>query len=175
MEKYDYIEDVIFTVDEGNVVKQAKPVVLPSLLLLLGVVAAYFGTTLKEAEGDLLSSLLLVVGLVIVVTGITLFIVKKGAYLHRSSGKKLKKHKIYIAPDQSFKLQQVLNDKAYDKLKALRQPNESNLSVEIFLSEDQEYALLQALEFIPYNDVPTTAVIVCRGEEARAVASAIAG
>jgi hypothetical protein len=173
MEKYDYIEDVILTVDEGSVTRKSKPVILPVVLLVLGVVAAYFGTTLKEAEGDLLSSLLLVLGLVIVVTGVTLFIVKKGQYLHRSSGKRLKKHKIYIAPEQSFKLQQVLGDKAYDKLKALRQPNESNLSVEIFLSEDHEYALLQALEFIPYSDVPTTPVIVCRGEVARALASAV--
>jgi hypothetical protein len=173
MEKYDYIEDVILTVDDGNVVKKNKPVALPLALLVLGAVGLYFGSTLKETGGEMFSSLLLVAGLVVVLVALILFVVKKGGYLYRPTGKGLKRCKIYIAPDKSFKLQQVLHDEAYGELAALRQPNASNLSVEIFLADDGEYALLQALEFIPYNDVPTTPVIICRDEKARALATAV--
>jgi hypothetical protein len=116
---------------------------------------------------------LLVVGLVIVLAGIALLVVKKGRYVHQASGRGMKRFKIYIAPEQSFKLQQVLQDRAYGQLKALRQAHESNLSVEVFLADDHEYALLQALEFIPYNDVPTTGVVICRGAEAKAVAASV--
>jgi hypothetical protein len=173
MEKFDYIEDVILTVDEGAVARQGRPVVLPAVLLLVGVVVAYLGTRGKDAEGDMVSSLLLVAGLVVVVAGIVLWMVKKGRYVHRPSGRGMKRFKIYIAPEQSFRLQQVLQERAYEQLGALRQPHESNLSVEVFLADDHEYALLQALEFIPYNDVPTTGVVVCRGAEARALAASV--
>ncbi|MDR2131442.1 MAG: hypothetical protein LBP56_09840 [Odoribacteraceae bacterium] len=173
MEKYDYIEDVILTVDEGNVVKKSKPLALALIVLLVGVVALYFSVTVEKTGEGVLSSLLLVAGLLLLVTGLVLVIVKKGRYLYRPTGQGLKKYKVYIAPENSFKLQRVLQEKSYGELKALRQPNASNLSLEIFLSDDREYALLQSLEFIPYNDVPTTPVIVCRGEEVRALADAI--
>lgn len=170
MEKYDYIEDVILTVDEGNVVKRSKPVLLALVLLLAGATLLYLGVVTGET---ILSSSLLAAGLVVVVACLVLFVVKKGGYVYRPTGQGLKKYKIYIAPDQSFKLQQLLHDKAYGELKGLCQPNASNLSVEIFLSEDREYGLLQSQEFVPYNDVPTTPVIVCRGEEAHALATAV--
>ncbi|MDR0544372.1 MAG: hypothetical protein LBG30_03370 [Odoribacteraceae bacterium] len=175
MEKYDYIEDAILTVDEGNVAKKNKPVALSLALLVLGAVVLYVGIALQAAAGEILSSLLLMVGLVVMVAGLTLLVVKKGGYVYVPTGKELKKYKLYIAPDKSFKLQQVLRDGTYGELSALRQPNASNSTVVVFLSEDGEYALLQVLEFVPYNDVPTTPVIVCRGEAARALAAAVKG
>jgi hypothetical protein len=173
MEKFDYIEDVILTVDGGAVARKNRPVALPVALVLVGMVVAWLGTGMKQAEGDLYSSLLLVAGLVVVLAGIVLLVVKKGGYVHAASGRGMKRFKIYIAPEQSFRLERALQEHAYDQLKELRQPRESNLSVEGFIADDNEYALLQALEFIPYNDVPTTAVIVCRGEEARTLARAV--
>ncbi|MDR0765731.1 MAG: hypothetical protein LBF09_02170 [Odoribacteraceae bacterium] len=174
MEKYDYIEDVILTVDEGNVVKKSKPV-MPALLLFVAGVLALCYRFLVQVAGDIVSSLLVVTGLLLVVAGIILLVAKKGGYVYRPTGQGLKRYKIYIAPDKSFKLQQVLRDGAYEELGVLRQLNASNLSVEVFLSDDREYALLQVLEFIPYNDVPTTPVIVCRGAAAHALADAVKG
>ncbi|MDR2414842.1 MAG: hypothetical protein LBD64_07660 [Odoribacteraceae bacterium] len=175
MEKYDYIEDVILTVDEGNVVKKNKPVTLATALLVIGAAALYFGISVQVAAGEIISSLLVVVGLLVIVSGIILLVIKKGGYFCRQTGQGVKKYKIYIAPDKSFKLQQVLRDGTYEELGALRQLNASNSSVEIFLSDDREYALLQALEFVPYNDIPTTPVIICHGDAARAVSVAVKG
>ena len=39
-----------------------------------------------------------------------------------------------------------------------------------YCSEDEQYALLQVMEFIPYNDVPMTPVKVCEGTQAKQVA-----
>ena len=37
-------------------------------------------------------------------------------------------------------------------------------------TEDEQYALLQVMEFTPYNDVPMTPVKVCEGTQAKQVA-----
>lgn len=79
----------------------------------------------------------------------------------------LRKHKIYVAPNQSFKLHKMLEESKFEDLKTISQTGQSNLSLEIFCTDDQEYALLQALEFIPYNDVPTSPVMVCKGVQAK--------
>ena len=39
-----------------------------------------------------------------------------------------------------------------------------------YCTEDEQYALLQVMEFIPYNDVPMTPVKVCEGTQAKQVA-----
>ena len=68
------------------------------------------------------------------------------------------------------RLYDILEQDRYDDLQSLTRSGQSNLSLEAYCSEDEQYALLQVMEFIPYNDVPMTPVKVCEGTQAKQVA-----
>ncbi|WP_294142130.1 hypothetical protein [uncultured Sanguibacteroides sp.] len=171
MEKFDYIGDIILKVDEGKIVKKKKSPVKPLGLLIVGAAVLYFGSThINAAENDILSSVAIMIGLGIIGWGVVAFLVKKENYIYSPTGKVLKKHKVYLSPNQSSKLYQILEEDKFDDLQVLNRTNQSNLSLEIFSTDDEEYALVQALEFIPYNDVPTSPVKICSGTRAKQIA-----
>lgn len=110
------------------------------------------------------------IGLGVAAWGIVAFLVKKECYVYKPTGKVLKKHKVYVAANQSSRLYDILEQNRYDDLQSLTRSGQSNLSLEAYCSEDEQYALLQVMEFIPYNDVPMTPVKVCEGTQAKQVA-----
>ena len=171
MEKFDYIGDVLLKVDEGKIVMKKKSHVKPLGLILVGAAALYFASTqINAAQNDILSSVAIMIGLGIIGWGIVAFIVSKDNYIYSPTGKILKKHKIYLSPNQSTKLYDILDGDKFDDLQALNRTNQSNLSLEVFATDDEDYALVQALEFIPYNDVPTSPVKICLGTKAKQLA-----
>lgn len=171
---YEYIQDILHQVDGDNIIKKKKSIIKPSLLLLVGAVILYLGTTIESGASDMLSSLLITLGIGVMVWGLVAFVSSKECFVYKPTGKVLKKHKVYVSPNQSFRLQQILEGNKYDELKSISQQEQSNLSLDIFCTDDHQYAVMQALEFVPYNDVPTTPAIVCQGEKARLLAVVLA-
>lgn len=169
--KFEYIDDVILKVDAGKVIKKRTSPIKPLGLLLVGAAILYFGATrINTADSDTFSSIIIMVGLGIMGWGAMAFIIKKERYVYQPTGKILKKHKVYVAPNQSSKLYQIVENNKYDDLQSLGHTSQSNLSLEVFCSEDEQYALVQVMEFIPYNDVPMTSVKVCEGTQAKQIA-----
>ena len=163
--KFEYIDDVILDVDKDRVEKKKKSPVKPLALLILGAAILWYGANyINTAQSDTLSSVVIMLGLGVAAWGIVAFLVKKERYVYKPTGKMLKKHKVYIAANQSSRLYNILEQSRYDDLQS------SNLSLEAYCSEDEQYALLQVMEFIPYNDVPMTPVKVCEGTQAKQVA-----
>lgn len=169
--KFDYIDDVILTVDETKVGKKKKSPVKPLGLLLVGAIVLWIGAThINTAQSDTLSSIIIMIGLAIVGWGIMAFIIKKERYVYKPTGKTLKKHKVYVAANQSSQLYNIIEQNKFDDLQSLSRSDQSNLSLEIFCSEDEQYALLQVMEFVPYNDIPRTDVKVYEGTQAKQIA-----
>lgn len=169
--KYEYIDDVILKVDEGKVEKKKKSPVKPLGLLIVGAAILWFGANyINTAQSDTLSSIIIMLGLGVVGWGIIAFIIKKERYIYKPTGKTLKKHKIYVAANQSTQLYDMVEQSKFDNLNSLTRSDQSNLSLEVFCSEDEQYALLQVMEFVPYNDVPRTNVKVFEGTMAKQIA-----
>ena len=167
--KFEYIDEAILNVE--NVEKKRKSPIKPIVLLILGAAILWCGANyINTAKGDTLSSVVIMIGLGVVVWGIAAFFVKKECYIYKPTGKALKKRKVYVAANQSSRLYDILEQDKLDDLQSLTRANQSNLSVEAYCTDDDQYALLQVLEFIPYNDVPMTPVKVCVGTQAQQVA-----
>ena len=151
--KFEYIDDVLLNVDKDKIEKKKKSPIKPLALLILGAAILWYGANyINTAQG------------------IVAFLVKKERYVYKPTGKVLKKHKVYVAANQSSRLYDILEQNRYDDLQSLTRSGQSNLSLEAYCSEDEQYALLQVMEFIPYNDVPMTPVKVCEGTQAKQVA-----
>lgn len=169
--KFEYIDDVILNVDKDKVEKKKKSPIKPIALLILAAAILWYGANyVNTAQSDTLSSVVIMIGLAIAGWGIVAFLVKKERYVYKPTGKTLKKHKVYVAANQSSRLYDILAQNKYDDLQSLTRAGQSNLSLEAYCSEDEQYALLQVMEFIPYNDVPMTPVKVCEGAQAKQVA-----
>ena len=168
--KFEYIDDVLLNVDKDKIEKKKKSPIKPLALLILGAAILWYGANyINTAQSDTLSSVVIMIGLGVAAWGIVAFLVKKERYVYKPTGKVLKKHKVYVAANQSSRLYDILEQNRYD-LQSLTRSGQSNLSLEAYCSEDEQYALLQVIEFIPYNDVPMTPVKVCEGTQAKQVA-----
>ena len=172
-ESEDYLDlnitDVL--VYKDKIEKKKKSPIKPLALLILGAAILWYGANyINTAQSDTLSSVVIMIGLGVAAWGIVAFLVKKERYVYKPTGKVLKKHKVYVAANQSSRLYDILEQNRYDDLQSLTRSGQSNLSLEAYCSEDEQYALLQVMEFIPYNDVPMTPVKVCEGTQAKQVA-----
>ena len=169
--KFEYIDDVLLNVDKDKIEKKKKSPIKPLALLILGAAILWYGANyINTAQSDTLSSVVIMIGLGVAAWGVVAFLVKKERYVYKRTGKVLKKHKVYVAANQSSRLYDILEQNRYDDLQSLTRSGQSNLSLEAYCSEDEQYALLQVMEFIPYNDVPMTPVKVCEGTQAKQVA-----
>ena len=169
--KFEYIDDVLLNGDKDKLANQKKSSIKPLALLILGAAILWYGANyINTAQSDTLSSVVIMIGLGVAAWGIVAFLVKKERYVYKPTGKVLKKHKVYVAANQSSRLYDILEQNRYDDLQSLTRSGQSNLSLEAYCSEDEQYALLQVMEFIPYNDVPMTPVKVCEGTQAKQVA-----
>ena len=172
-ESEDYLDlnitDVL--VYKDKIEKKKKSPIKPLALLILGAAILWYGANyINTAQSDTLSSVVIMLGLGVAAWGIVAFLVKKERYVYKPTGKVLKKHKVYVAANQSSRLYDILEQNRYDDLQSLTRSGQSNLSLEAYCSDDEQYALLQVMEFIPYNDVPMTPVKVCEGTQAKQVA-----
>lgn len=168
--KFEYLDNVVLAADSDIVKKQKSPL-KGILILLVGAGVLYWGAVhVSSSSSDVLSSFLIIVGLILIVWGIIAFFMKGERYVVKSTGKVLKKHKVYIAPNYSTKLYQLVENEKYEDLHNISRTNQSNLSMEILCEDDGQYALLQVMEFVPYNDIPMSPVKVCRGAQAQYVA-----
>lgn len=169
--KFEYIDDVLLNVDKDKIEKKKKSPIKPLALLILGAAILWYGANyINTAQSDTLSSVVIMIGLGVAAWGVVAFLVKKERYVYKPTGKVLKKHKVYVAANSPHDCIDILEQNRYDDLQSLTRSGQSNLSLEAYCSEDEQYALLQVMEFIPYNDVPMTPVKVCEGTQAKQVA-----
>lgn len=167
--KFDYIDNVASAADSDVVKKRTSPL-KAIVLLIVGAGVLYYGAAhLGGSVSEVLSSALIIAGLIIVIWGIGSFFSKRVKYIYKPTGKALKKCKVYVSPNYSSKLYQMVEDGKFEELKTLPRVPQSNLSIEALCGENGQYAMLQVLEFVPYNDVPTTPVKVVQGEQAKFV------
>ena len=170
MDNFEYIEDILLKIDEGKIIKKKRSYLKASSLLFLGVAILYYVSVYNGvSQNDMLSSVMIMLGIGVIAWGTILFVAGKELYVYQPTGKVLKKHKVYVAPHQSSKLYQIFNDGQYNDLQKIDRMNQSNISVEAFCTDDDEYAVVQVLEFVPYNDVPTSPVKVCVGTNAKQI------
>ena len=161
--KFEYIGNMTFGPDSA-IVKKQKSALRGIILIVVGAAVLYFGA-IQTAE--MLSSVLIIAGLIIVVWGIAAFFTKGERFIYKPTGKIMHKKKIYISPTYSSKLYQIVEDGNYAELKNVTRAPQSNLSIEALYTDDGTYALVQVMEFVPYNDIPMTPVKECQGEQAR--------
>ena len=100
--KFEYIDDVLLNVDKDKIEKKKKSPIKPLALLILGAAILWYGANyINTAQSDTLSSVVIMIGLGVAAWGIVAFLVKKERYVYKPTGKVLKKHKVYVAANQS--------------------------------------------------------------------------
>ena len=115
--KFEYIDDVLLNVDKDKIEKKKKSPIKPLALLILGAAILWYGANyINTAQSDTLSSVVIMIGLGVAAWGIVAFLVKKERYVYKPTGKVLKKHKVYVAANQSSRLYDILEQNRYDDL-----------------------------------------------------------
>ena len=155
---------------EYDIVSKKKSPITGIGLTVIGVTLVVLGST-EIIKGDILEMTVMSLGAIVALYGLfrLVMVCQKDAvdYIYTPTGRKLKKHKIYINATDRLKMDKCIENNDYSKMKHIGKENSSNNMLHIFAAEDGEIAILQLLEYIPHFFEPTSDVVVVRGNEAR--------
>ena len=170
MENLEKIEEKIKMMSEYDIVQKKKSPIVAVGLTLVGVALTVLGST-EVIKGDILEMTVMSIGIIVALYGLfkLVLVCQKDSvdYIYAPTGKRLKKHKIYISADSRMKVDKCIERNDYSKMKNLGKENNSNNMLHIYGSEDGEIAVFQILEYVPHFFEPASPVVVVRGGEAR--------
>jgi hypothetical protein len=171
MENLERIENKIQNMKEEQILK-VKSNPLGSIgIMILGIIIAILGITVVHSES--LSPLLAVAGGATAITGVIYLLMKTGKnagdYIYESTGKKLKKYNVYIDAHDAKKVISCISNNNFNGLKGIKKTVDSGFLLEMRGTDDGLIFLFQLLEYIPHSFVPSSPVIVLRGEDAKSM------
>ena len=85
------LESKILEISNGDVVKKKKNYYIPVFLMILGLCLVMFNVQSQSVEADKINTVLFFVGAIAIVAGAAFMFLQKEQYLHKPSGKILKK------------------------------------------------------------------------------------
>ncbi len=138
-------------------------------ILVCGIVLLILSRTLKHH--DSLQMTLLSVGVIATIVGIILVLIgclSANCYLYQPTRSKMKMHHFYINNVDRQLVKEMLATKNVEGLKNVLPELSTNTMLDIMISTDGCFALLQVLEYSSYFE-PATSVCILSGDTAQEV------
>jgi hypothetical protein len=108
-------------------------------------------------------------GIVLAIVGIGYWFSNTENYVYEPTGKKLTKHKIFLSPYDAKKMISDINMKNFSNLKEIKKVVDSGYWIDIRITDDGSICLLQIMEYIPHEFVPSSPVVILHDDDAKAI------
>ena len=165
--KLESIDDVLYTVTEGRIVRRRKN---PLPALLIGVAGAGLAiwslTASSMSEHENLASMLMLLGGGVALVGLIM------AGIALASGEKIRRGSIYYDTARKQDLCAALEAGDADRLSRIpRGGSTSGVLLTLYATGSGSFAMAQVLEYVPHAFEPMTEVVLFSAEQGRAAAA----
>lgn len=156
MENQELIEEKIKTHPDIHVIKPNK--IVPVVILIIGIVALLCGI-IGFISSKAANITMIILGIVVIIFGIVQLVnASKEHFMHQSSGKKIKKHRIFLTQEGMQKIDRFITEKENHSLKNIQKEMNANKLLVVMSTDDASFLLAQLFEYIPYVYEPTSLV-----------------
>ena len=170
MEDFIKIEEYLNNNSDNNIEKRHKSPLCGILVMVCGL--AVLVLSLRCKMSDTLTMTLLTLGAIAALTGMFMAIMAATngmKYIYVPTGSCLKHYRRYINADDRNMLREMITSGNLSKLSSVRKENSTGTLLQIYVSQDGAYALLQLEEYIPHDFVPITPATAFRNSDAAAI------
>ena len=166
MERFKLIEEEIKEMESQQIISVKTKPLYWLVLLVVGIVLIVLGVLI---DSEITTPLAVVIGFVAATVGVVFLLRKSVNYIYKPTGKRLKRYKIYLNPSDAKKVVSCINSNTFSGMKGMKKAMDSGHLIEARGTDDGEIFLLQLLEYIPHDFVPSSPVVVLHGEDAKSV------
>lgn len=171
MSTFELLEEKIQNMSDEKIIKTRKSPILAILITLAGVVLLILGVTAISNETLTLS--LSAIGVVVIIFGIILITLNTGKnavdYVYEPTGKKMKKYKVYLNEQDTHLMVSCINNNDFKKISQLKKNLDTGHRLECLGTDDAQIFITQLMEYVPHSYVPSSPVIILRGDDANAM------
>lgn len=171
MNTFEYIEEKIQNMHEEKIIKTKKIPLQSIIITLAGIALLILGITVLNNE--ITSIVLVVFGISLVIPGTVLIIITVGKksfdYVYEPTGKKLKKYTAYLNEQDAYAMMSCFHNNDFKAINRLKKTMHSGHLLECRGTDDGQIFLVQHFQYIPYDYIPSSAVIILRNNEAKAM------
>ena len=173
--KLESIDDVLYTVTEGRIVRRRKN---PLPALLIGVAGAGLAiwslTASSMSEHENLASMLMLLGGGVALVGLIMagIALASGSPVYEPTGEKSRRGSIYYDTARKQDLCAALEAGDADRLSRIpRGGSTSGVLLTLYATGSGSFAMAQVLEYVPHAFEPMTEVVLFSAEQGRAAAA----
>ncbi|MCD8555286.1 MAG: hypothetical protein ACMV1C_02665 [Bacteroides graminisolvens] len=159
----------IFASSYADVAKKASASKIGISLTMLALGVLSFVSILgMDDRSSTLSMMAMVVGSVLFLTGVFRLFWKSKQMVYVPTGSVVKEKSVYFDLKHLDTLKEGLDKKDFASLKALKSETSGNLRMDVLVSADHQFSVVQLFQFVPYNYTPITGLYHYKEQEASA-------
>lgn len=173
--KSESIDDVLYAVTEGRIVRRRKN---PLPALLIGVAGAGLAiwslTASSMSEHENLASILMLLGGGVALVGLIMagIALASGSPVYEPTGERIRRGSIYYDTARKQELCAALEAGDADRTSRIpRGGSTSGVLLTLYATGSGSFAMAQVLEYVPHAFEPVTEVVLFSAEQGRAVAA----
>lgn len=169
MNTFELLENKIQNMKDEKIIQTKKSSVQSIIITLVGMALLVLG--IIAVSNEILAILLIVTGVALTILGIVMIAVNTGKnafdYVYEPTGKKMKKHKIYLNEQDAHTFISCINTNDFKKINQLKKSMDTGHMLECMGTNDGEIFIFQLSEYVPHSYVPSSPVITIHGDDAR--------
>ncbi len=179
MNTYRAIDDAIYEVTNGAIVRQKKSLLIPALVMIFGVLITVFSDRIDIFFPSVdLDAALMLSGVILAIAGLVNLIIdathKTGVPVLAETGEKLQRYQLFYDTNKKNELCDCIENADFNRMARIPKGSVSSVIVTVYSTKSGSLALAQVAEFVPHQFVPVTNIKVCRGAEGESVRDYIA-
>jgi hypothetical protein len=136
---------------------------MPIIIAVIGL-ALFLVGMLGVIAHSIVNTLLMIVGFAVLIYGgvkaARAFTNPCSGYIYQPTGGKLKKHTVFIQPENLQKVNTIFTDGHFNALKNVKKEMNAKGMLEIMATDDTAMVMAQIFEYIPYNYEPVSDVFI---------------
>ena len=171
MNTFESLEEKIQNMNDEKIIKTKKNPVQAILITLVGVALLVVG--IIAINNEMLSMLLNAVGVCLIIFSVILIVINTGKnafdYVYESTGKKMKKYKVYLNEQDTHIMVSCINNNDFKKINQLKKNMDTGHMLECLGTDDAQIFLCQLMEYVPHQYVSSSPVVILHDENAKAM------
>lgn len=137
--------------------------IMPVIITVIGL-ALFLVGLLGVITNSIVNTLLMIVGFAVLIYGgvkaVRVFTNPYSGYIYQPTGGKLKKHSVFIQPENLQTINTILTGGHFNALKNVKKEMSAKGLLEIMATDDTAIVMAQIFEYIPYNYEPVSEVFI---------------